>query len=305
MNADQYQYERAEDNGMAEFYQARTVFALGIAGEAGEVADYMKTVIGHGEQLDKTKLTDELGDVLWYVSQLAHIHGIAMSEIMEHNTAKLRERYPHGFSGDLPHWSERVKMPERKFTPQYFTRKPTPEDGQYIWVAHPDRNGYCKTWAIARTSDVERQWHYNPGGTVWMHESAFVATVPTSAAEMTRQGFTVRGMPSTMKVTTETALDPGEFVIKGSDLHRKNREWLVWGIGSNDPMRKPKPKYLTRKPIPEDGERIWVSWPDAGTEYKLWLLLTAKEIADNWEAHEPTIRWMHEWSLPSIKKEQQ
>lgn len=110
---------------------------------------------------------------------------------------------------------------------------------------------------------------------------------------------------STIDDKPETALDPGEFVIKGSDLHRKNRAWLVGGIGSNDPIRKPKPKYLTRKPIPADGYRIWVSWPDVETDYRVWLLLNASEIAESWEKHQHTIRWMHEWSMPSIKKEQQ
>jgi len=113
-NANLYQLQRAEDNGAIEFALARVMFSLGLAGEAGEVVDYMKKVIGHGKEPDKTKLTDELGDVLWYVSQLAHIHGITMSEIMDANTDKLRERYPFGFNHDLPHWSERLNEEVQK-----------------------------------------------------------------------------------------------------------------------------------------------------------------------------------------------
>jgi NTP pyrophosphatase (non-canonical NTP hydrolase) len=111
MTANEYQRQRAEDNGEVPFEEARVLYSLGIAGEAGEVADYMKKVIGHGKEFDRTKLVDELGDVLWYVSQLANIHNITLHEVMFHNTAKLRERYPNGFHGDLPHWSEREVKP--------------------------------------------------------------------------------------------------------------------------------------------------------------------------------------------------
>lgn len=111
-DADLYQTQRAEDNGVIDFADARVLFALGLAGETGEVVDYLKKVIGHGKELDREKLTDELGDVLWYLSQLAHIHGITLSEIMRHNTGKIQVRYPHGFQGNLPHWSERHPVQE-------------------------------------------------------------------------------------------------------------------------------------------------------------------------------------------------
>lgn len=96
-DADLYQRQRAAANGEIPFEKARVIFALGLAGEAGEVADYLKKVIGHGREFDRDKLVDELGDVLWYVSQLAHIHGITMSEIMFANRKKLTGRYPDGF----------------------------------------------------------------------------------------------------------------------------------------------------------------------------------------------------------------
>lgn len=50
---------------------AVAVLALGLAGEAGEVADYLKKVVGHGHALDRETLRDELGDCLWYLDGLA------------------------------------------------------------------------------------------------------------------------------------------------------------------------------------------------------------------------------------------
>ncbi len=70
---------------------------MGLAGEAGEVCDYLKKVVFHGHQLDKDKVCDELGDVLWYLANLADIIDIPLSEVAEKNIKKLQKRYPNGF----------------------------------------------------------------------------------------------------------------------------------------------------------------------------------------------------------------
>jgi NTP pyrophosphatase (non-canonical NTP hydrolase) len=80
---------------------------LGLAGEAGEVADHIKKVIRDDdwgvseERLDA--LTKELGDVLWYVAQLASELGLDLEEIARVNLEKLRSRQLRGVlagSGD-------------------------------------------------------------------------------------------------------------------------------------------------------------------------------------------------------------
>jgi len=48
------------------------VLQLGLVGEAGEVADLIKKIKGHGHSPDPEKLIKELGDVLWYVAVLHH-----------------------------------------------------------------------------------------------------------------------------------------------------------------------------------------------------------------------------------------
>jgi NTP pyrophosphatase (non-canonical NTP hydrolase) len=47
-----------------------SAYALGLAGEAGEVVDLLKKSWGHGHPLDVEKLKKELGDTLWYVTAL-------------------------------------------------------------------------------------------------------------------------------------------------------------------------------------------------------------------------------------------
>jgi NTP pyrophosphatase (non-canonical NTP hydrolase) len=72
--------------------------ALGVAGEAGEVADLVKKHVAHGHELSREKLTKELGDVMWYLAALARLAGIDLSEVATENARKLRARYPDGFS---------------------------------------------------------------------------------------------------------------------------------------------------------------------------------------------------------------
>ena len=74
------------------------IYALGLTGEAGEVADLLKKHYGHGHPLDKDKLAKELGDTMWYISVLASHFDLSLDSIMEGNIAKLKARYPEGFS---------------------------------------------------------------------------------------------------------------------------------------------------------------------------------------------------------------
>lgn len=70
---------------------------LGLAGEAGEVANIVKKIQrDHGGVLNEEfrgKLKDELGDVLWYISACADELGLSLSEIAEYNVNKLAKRH--------------------------------------------------------------------------------------------------------------------------------------------------------------------------------------------------------------------
>lgn len=72
--------------------------ALGITGEAGEVADLIKKHVFHGHDLNRDEIVKELGDVCWYVALLATSIGVGLDEILERNIEKLKRRYPEGFS---------------------------------------------------------------------------------------------------------------------------------------------------------------------------------------------------------------
>ena len=69
---------------------------LGLAGEAGEVADKVKKVIRDNEGIfDESSIksiTLELGDVLWYVAQLSSELGIDLDQVAKLNLEKLSSR---------------------------------------------------------------------------------------------------------------------------------------------------------------------------------------------------------------------
>lgn len=70
--------------------------ALGVAGEAGEVADQVKKMIRDDASTltgpRQAKLRAELGDVLWYVAMMATELGIPLSDIAQGNLDKLADR---------------------------------------------------------------------------------------------------------------------------------------------------------------------------------------------------------------------
>jgi len=74
--------------------------AIGLAGEAGEVADLVKKGIFHQHGLDRDKIIEELGDALWYLSGMATKLDTSLGEIAMQNIDKLRARYPDGYSSE-------------------------------------------------------------------------------------------------------------------------------------------------------------------------------------------------------------
>lgn len=77
--------------------------ALGLAGEAGEVADLVKKSVFHQKGLKLEDLVKELGDVLWYIAAICSCTGLNIEDVMSANIAKLRERYPDGWSVERSH----------------------------------------------------------------------------------------------------------------------------------------------------------------------------------------------------------
>lgn len=70
----------------------------GLAGETGEIVDLFKKALFHKHGIDRDKVKGELGDLMWYITNLASHLGMNMNEILQLNINKLKIRYPNGFS---------------------------------------------------------------------------------------------------------------------------------------------------------------------------------------------------------------
>lgn len=69
---------------------------LGLCGESGEIAEKVKKIIrddsGNISDEKRELLKKELGDVLWYISNLASELGLSLDSIAETNIEKLKDR---------------------------------------------------------------------------------------------------------------------------------------------------------------------------------------------------------------------
>lgn len=93
---------------------------LGLAGEAGELANLVKKGLLHEHGLDTAKLQEELGDVCWYIAALCEVLDIHLADVLAGNIAKLERRYPAGWS--TADSKQRVDVPEPSVPPLFLYR---------------------------------------------------------------------------------------------------------------------------------------------------------------------------------------
>jgi len=96
MKLDEYQ-EKASKTAIYPKNYELIYPALGLAGEAGEVANKVKKFIRDGAdqetfELKKLEIAKELGDVLWYIAALSNDLGVKLSALAAGNLDKLEDR---------------------------------------------------------------------------------------------------------------------------------------------------------------------------------------------------------------------
>lgn len=97
MNFNEYQSE-ASQTALYPRRMANLEYpTLGLAGEAGEVANIVKKIQRDNDGVIteevRSKLKDELGDVLWYISACADELGLTLEDIAHYNVNKLARRH--------------------------------------------------------------------------------------------------------------------------------------------------------------------------------------------------------------------
>jgi NTP pyrophosphatase (non-canonical NTP hydrolase) len=93
MNLEKYQ-RFTRTTAIYPQYKAIEYLALGLASEGGEVAGVTKKWVrgDYTTEVMKTRLKDELGDVIWYIARLSDEIGLSLEEIILHNQEKLTTR---------------------------------------------------------------------------------------------------------------------------------------------------------------------------------------------------------------------
>lgn len=143
-----------------DFKDAVSNAALGLTGEAGEVADLIKKAVYHGRGFDyvafdgipaspnnekavKVKdVKDELSDVLYYVSATAQEFGFTLEDVAKHNKEKLEKRFPEGFSTEAS--AQKADRTPISFSKPHKTELPTefPYYAEVIGDSIPNPTGY-------------------------------------------------------------------------------------------------------------------------------------------------------------------
>ena len=99
MTLDEYQAAAARTTNARLTEKERLLdAAAGLAEEAGEILGFIRKHVYQSHPLQKESLQIELGDALWCLAMTAKSAGFSLEQIAAANVAKLRARYPEGYS---------------------------------------------------------------------------------------------------------------------------------------------------------------------------------------------------------------
>ena len=97
MTFEEYQQESRKTAQYPNLGESFVYPTLGLTGEVGEVAEKIKKIMRDKEgkvgDEDRAEVEKELGDVLWYLAQIATELGLSLNEVAETNIEKIMSRY--------------------------------------------------------------------------------------------------------------------------------------------------------------------------------------------------------------------
>ncbi len=96
MDINEYQSQAADTMQFGkDSNDALSIVLLGLSGEVGELSTEYKKKLRDGDhyKIFREKIIEELGDIIWYISSIATIEGIELSNILRQNLKKTTERW--------------------------------------------------------------------------------------------------------------------------------------------------------------------------------------------------------------------
>jgi NTP pyrophosphatase (non-canonical NTP hydrolase) len=84
------------DENFSKLDKTNQLYALflGLVTEVGEVGDEYKKSLFYNRHINRENLKEELGDVLYHLTLIAHVHDISIGEIQDANLKKLSTKFP-------------------------------------------------------------------------------------------------------------------------------------------------------------------------------------------------------------------
>jgi len=95
--------DKAEATAIYPTKHALEYLTLGLTSEVGELTGKVAMYYRKDGIYPRSAVIDELGDVFWFVSELARMHSVSLQELATNNIAKLSDRAKRGVlkgSGD-------------------------------------------------------------------------------------------------------------------------------------------------------------------------------------------------------------
>lgn len=147
---DQYQIEAHKTDETKK----ATVSLYGLSGEVGSIFSLFKKRVRDSLLFPKfqEQLREELGDVLWYISSIASIHKISLSDIAEKNLAKARSIFDEG--GPV-YFDKEYEAAERLplTLPPTSIQRDVDSDGWFCPSGRGERRGLAWSWPLSAAPD--------------------------------------------------------------------------------------------------------------------------------------------------------
>ncbi|MBT2970512.1 MAG: nucleoside triphosphate pyrophosphohydrolase family protein [Candidatus Thiodiazotropha sp. (ex Ctena orbiculata)] len=138
MYVDEYQAEATETMQFKKTSdEALSIVMLGLNGEVGSLSTEYKKKIRDGDKhtLFKEKLIEELDDIIWYLTSIATIEDIPLSQILKYNLKKTKDRW-----ADL-HETAQLPLEGEFYDDEYDEQEQLPREFVTEFKESTDRNG--------------------------------------------------------------------------------------------------------------------------------------------------------------------
>jgi NTP pyrophosphatase (non-canonical NTP hydrolase) len=141
MHFDEYQRQAQETDQLPQGAKVENgdkeqlIPFLGMAGEVGSLLSEYKKLLRDGpiHSHFKDQVREELGDVLWYVANVAAKFGLSMEDVAKENLQKTRDR-----------WLAQRERKPRIFDADYLQTEQLPRQFEYVLTYGSDENGVKK-----------------------------------------------------------------------------------------------------------------------------------------------------------------